>query len=52
MIEIGGQITIGGQVIIGPVPVFPDFFITEDDLFLISQTDQNFIDQQGPPYNV
>jgi hypothetical protein len=52
MIEIGGQINIGGQVRIGPVPVFPDPFITENDLFLISETDQNFIDEQGPPYNV
>ena len=43
MIDIGGAITIGGQIIIGDVPVFTVYFITEDDNFLISQTDQNFI---------
>jgi hypothetical protein len=46
MIDIGGQITIGGQIIIGPVSVFTVFFITEDDNFLVSQTDQNFIEEQ------
>jgi hypothetical protein len=28
------------------VPVFTVFFITEDDNFLVSQTDQNFIEEQ------
>ena len=46
MIDIGGNIIIGGQIVIGPVPVFTVFFITEDDNFLISQTDQNFIEEQ------
>jgi hypothetical protein len=46
MIDIGGAITIGGQIIIGDVPVFTVYFITEDDNFLISQTDQNFIEEQ------
>jgi len=46
MIELGGAITIGGQIIIGDVPVFTVYFITEDDNFLISQTDQNFIEEQ------
>jgi hypothetical protein len=46
MIEIGGAITIGGQIVIGDVPVFTVYFITEDDNFLVSQTDQNFIEEQ------
>jgi hypothetical protein len=46
MIDIGGNVTIGGQIIIGPVPVFLVFFITEDDNFLVSQTDQNFVEEQ------
>jgi hypothetical protein len=46
MIDIGGNIEIGGQIVIGPVPVFTVFFITEDDNFLVSQTDQNFIEEQ------
>jgi hypothetical protein len=46
MIDIGGNITIGGQIIIGPVPVFTVFLITEDDNFLVSQTDQNFVEEQ------
>ena len=46
MIEIGGNVTIGGQIVIGPVPVFAVFFITEDDNFLVSQTDQNFVEEQ------
>jgi hypothetical protein len=28
------------------VPVFAVFFITEDDNFLVSQTDQNFVEEQ------
>ena len=46
MIDIGGGITIGGQIIIGDVPVYLKYFITEDDNFLVSQTDQNFIEEQ------
>jgi hypothetical protein len=46
MIEIGGNITIGGQIIISDVPVFTMYFITEDDNFLVSQTDQNFVEEQ------
>jgi len=46
MIEIGGNILIGGSIVIGNVPAFAVFFITEDDDFLVSQTDQNFIEEQ------
>lgn len=46
MIEIGGNVTIGGQIIIGNVPVFVVFFITEDDNFLVSQADDNFVEEQ------
>ena len=46
MIEIGGDITIGGQIIIGNVPVYVVYFITQDDNFLVSQTDLNFIEEQ------
>jgi hypothetical protein len=46
MIELGGNITIGGQIIIGNVPVFAVYFITEDDNFLVSQIDQNFVEEQ------
>ena len=46
MIEVGGAITIGGQIIIGDVPAYTVFFITEDDNFLVSQTDQYFIEEQ------
>lgn len=46
MIIIGGNIEIGGQIIIGNVPVFTVYFITEDDNFLVSQTDQNFVEEQ------
>jgi hypothetical protein len=46
MIEIGGAITIGGQIIIGNVPITVNTFITEDDNFLVSQTDQNFVEEQ------
>lgn len=52
MIEIGGDITIGGQIIIGDIGAIPFYFITEDDNFLVSQINDNFVEQQGPPYNV
>jgi hypothetical protein len=47
MIEIQGGITIGPGIIIGDTPVFftPIFFVTEEDNFLISETDQNFIEE-------
>ena len=46
MIDIGGNITIGGQIVIGPIGYPTVYFITEDDNFLVSQTDQNFIEEQ------
>lgn len=46
MIDIGDGIEIGGQIVVGNVPVFAVFFITEDDNFLVSQTDQNFVEEQ------
>ena len=52
MIEIGGQITVGGQIIMGDIGIYPIYFITEDDNFLVSETNDNFVDEQGPPYNV
>jgi hypothetical protein len=45
MIEIQGGITIGGGIIIGDVPVTIVEFVTEDDLFLISQTGDQFIEE-------
>jgi hypothetical protein len=46
MIEIGGAITIGGQIVIGDVPAYVLYFVTEDDNFLVSQTDDNFVEEQ------
>ena len=46
MIIIGGNITIGGQIIIGPVSIDTNTFITEDSNFLVSETDQNFVEEQ------
>jgi hypothetical protein len=46
MIEIGGNVTIGGQIIIGNIPIAVQYFVTEDDNFLVSQTDQNFVEEQ------
>jgi hypothetical protein len=46
MIEIGGNITIGGQIVIGLVSLEINDFITEDSNFLVSETDQNFIEEQ------
>jgi hypothetical protein len=47
MIELGPGITVGPGIIIGDTPVFftPVFFVTEDDNFLVSETDQNFIEE-------
>jgi hypothetical protein len=46
MIIIGGNITIGGQIIIGPVSIDLNDFVTEDDNFLVSETDLNFVEEQ------
>ena len=46
MIIIGGNVTIGGQIIIGNVPIETLYFVTEDGNFLVSQTDQNFVEEQ------
>ena len=46
MIEIQGGIEIGGGIIIGDAPVYPIYFITEDSNFLVSQTDEYFIEEQ------
>jgi hypothetical protein len=46
MIDIGGNITVGGQVVIGNVPAYVLYFVTEDDNFLVSQTDDNFVEEQ------
>jgi hypothetical protein len=46
MIIIGGNITIGGQIVIGPVPIYTVYFVTQDDNSLVSQTDDNFIEEQ------
>jgi hypothetical protein len=46
MIDIGGNVTIGGQIVIGPVPAFVAYFITQDDNFLVSQADDNFVEEQ------
>jgi len=45
MIEIEGGIEIGGGIIIGDAPV-SIYFITEDSNFLVSQTDDYFIEEQ------
>ncbi len=45
-ITVEGGIVIGGQVIIGDVPAYVLYFITEDDNFLVSQADQNFVEEQ------
>ena len=47
MIELGPGITVGPGIVIGDTPVFftPVFFVTEEDNFLISETDQNFIEE-------
>jgi len=46
MVIIQGGITIGPGVVIGPVLVLAVQFITEDNNYLISETDQNFIEEQ------
>jgi hypothetical protein len=45
MIEIGGGIQIGGNILIGDIPIDVTYFITEDSNFLISQTDEYFIEE-------
>jgi len=46
MIEIGGQIDIGGQIFIGDIFLDVTYFVTQDDNFLVSQTGDNFIEEQ------
>jgi len=46
MITLGGNIIVGGQIVIGNVPIYAIYFISEDDNFLVSQTDQNFVEEQ------
>ena len=46
MIDIGGAIIIGGQIVIGNVSADTVFFTTEDDNFLVSQTDLYFVEEQ------
>lgn len=45
MIEVGGGISIGPGIALGQVPVFVTItdFITEDSLYLVSESDDNFI---------
>lgn len=47
MIEIEGGITIGPGISIGNVPAFVviNEFITEDGNYLVSQTNDNFIEE-------
>lgn len=47
MIEIQGGITIGPGIVIGPTPVFVVItdFITEDNINLVSETNQQFIEE-------
>jgi hypothetical protein len=47
MIELGAGITVGPGIIIGDTPVFftANLFVTEDDNFLISEINQNFIEE-------
>lgn len=47
MIEVGGGISIGPGVTLGQVPVFVTItdFITEDNNYLVSESDYNFIEE-------
>jgi hypothetical protein len=45
-IVIGSGITVGPGIIIGPTPVLPVFLITEDNNQLITETGDNFIEEQ------
>ena len=47
MIEIGGGISIGPGITLGQVPVFVTItdFITEDSLYLVSESNDNFIEE-------
>ena len=47
MIEVGGGITIGPGVTLGQVPVFVTItdFISEDNNYLVSESDYNFIEE-------
>ena len=46
-IEIQGGISIGGGIIIGNVPVIITYndFITEDGNFLVTETNDNFVEE-------
>jgi hypothetical protein len=46
MIEIGGNVAVGGQIVIGNIPIYLNDFISEDGNFLVSQIDQNFVEEQ------
>ena len=47
MIEVGGGILIGPGITLGQVPVFVTItdFITEDSLYLVSESNDNFIEE-------
>ena len=47
MIEVGAGITIGPGIVLGQVPVFVTVtdFITEDSLYLIDESGNNFIEE-------
>jgi hypothetical protein len=45
MIIVEGGIDIGPGIVLGTTKVFAVFFVAEDDTtFLVSETDQNFIE--------
>jgi len=47
MIEVGAGITFGAGITLGNVPAFETvyYFITEDDVFLITENDFNLIQE-------
>lgn len=44
-IEVGSGIEIGSGITLGSQVAFTVYFITEDNNFLISEDDQNFIEE-------
>ena len=44
-IEVGSGIEIGSGITLGNQVAFTVYFITEDNNFLISEDDQNFIEE-------
>lgn len=44
-IEVGSGIEIGSGITLGSQAAFTVYFITEDNNFLISEDDQNFIEE-------